>query len=143
VYDLMTQQLLKKLQTGVRWISTIDVHPGGDNLIIGSYDKRVCWFDMDLSPKPYRILRNHDRAVRGVAFSRRFPLFASGADDGKIQVFHGMVYNDMMQNPLIVPVSILDAHDVTEQLGVLTLEWHPTQPWLFSCGADGYVKLFS
>ena len=29
----------------------------GDNLIVGSYDKKVCWFDMDLSNKPYKILR--------------------------------------------------------------------------------------
>jgi len=143
VYDLMTQQLIKKLQTGVRWVSTLDVHPGGDNVVIGSYDKRVCWFDMDLSPKPYRVLRSHDKAVRGVGFSKRFPLFASASDDGKIQVFHGMVYHDMMQNPLIVPVSIVHAHKVTDQLGVLAIEWHPSQSWLFSSGADGDVKLFT
>ena len=29
----------------------------GDNLIIGSYDKRLTWFDMDLSSKPYKVLR--------------------------------------------------------------------------------------
>ena len=33
----------------------------GDNLIVGSYDRRLCWFDMDLSTKPYKTLRlvNH------------------------------------------------------------------------------------
>lgn len=35
----------------------MDVHPGGDNLIIGSYDKKLAWFDMDLSAKPYKTLR--------------------------------------------------------------------------------------
>ena len=29
----------------------------GDHLILGGYDKRVCWFDLDLSNKPYRIIR--------------------------------------------------------------------------------------
>jgi ribosome biogenesis protein ERB1 len=29
----------------------------GDNLIVGSYDKRLCWFDTDLSVKPYKTLR--------------------------------------------------------------------------------------
>lgn len=29
----------------------------GDNVIIGSYDARLCWFDIDLSTKPYKILR--------------------------------------------------------------------------------------
>lgn len=29
----------------------------GDNLVIGSYDNKLTWFDMDLSTKPYRTLR--------------------------------------------------------------------------------------
>ncbi|GAN03049.1 rRNA processing-related protein [Mucor ambiguus] len=32
VYDLMQQQLVKTLQTSVKWVSSIDIHPGGDNL---------------------------------------------------------------------------------------------------------------
>jgi ribosome biogenesis protein ERB1 len=35
----------------------MDVHPLGDNLIIGSYDKKMCWFDLDLGNKPFRTLR--------------------------------------------------------------------------------------
>jgi len=57
VYDLQRQRLLKTLQPGVKWVSSISVHPGGDNLIIGSYDRRVCWFDLDFSTRPYKILR--------------------------------------------------------------------------------------
>lgn len=53
----MQQQLVKTLQTSVKWVSSIDIHPGGDNVIIGSYDKRVCWFDLDLSSRPYKSLR--------------------------------------------------------------------------------------
>jgi len=33
------------------------IHPLGDNLIIGSYDRRLAWFDLDLSVKPYKTLR--------------------------------------------------------------------------------------
>lgn len=29
----------------------------GDNIIIGSYDKRLSWFDLSLSVKPYKTLR--------------------------------------------------------------------------------------
>lgn len=67
IYNLMKQEMIKKLQSGVKWISSIDIHPGGndqyilkfvgDNIIIGSYDKRLCWFDTDLSTKPYKTLR--------------------------------------------------------------------------------------
>lgn len=42
------------------------IHPGGDNLILGSYDKKTAWFDTELSSKPYKILRNHKMAVRSV-----------------------------------------------------------------------------
>jgi hypothetical protein len=38
-------------------VSCIDIHPGGDNLIVGSYDSRVNWFDLDLSTKPYKTLK--------------------------------------------------------------------------------------
>ena len=61
------------------------------------------WFDLDLSAKPYRALRYHQYAVRGAAFHRSYPLFASASDDATVHVFHGMVYSDLMTNPLIVP----------------------------------------
>lgn len=61
------------------------------------------WFDLDLSSKPYRSLRYHNYAVRGAAFHRTYPLFASSSDDATVHVFHGMVYADLMTNPLIVP----------------------------------------
>ena len=30
------------------------------------------------------------------------------------QVFHGMVYSDLMTNPLLVPVTILRGHEVVD-----------------------------
>lgn len=142
LYDLAAQQLLKTLQTGLKWISSIDVHPAGDNLLIGSYDKKLCWFDMDLSDKPYRTLRYHARALRSVAYHPTLPLFASSSDDGTIHVFHATIYTDLMQNPLIVPLKILRGHRITEGLGVLDLQWHPEKPWLVSSGADGECRLW-
>lgn len=58
-------------------------------------------------------------------------------------VYHGMVYKDMLQNPLLVPVKVLKGHALTRDLGVLDVAFHPTQPWVFSAGADGTVCLFS
>ncbi|KAI8997846.1 NUC169 domain-containing protein [Pilobolus umbonatus] len=143
VYDLMQQQSIKNLQTSCKWVSSIDIHPAGDNVIIGSYDKRVCWFDLDLSSRPYKSLRYHTKAVRQVTFHKRYPLFASSSDDGTIQVFYGMVYNDFLQNPLIVPVKILKGHEDKDGLGVLNIEFHPNQPWIFSTGADGTFRLWT
>lgn len=142
IYNLQRQELSKKLMSGVKWISSIDVHPQGDNVIIGSYDKRVCWFDMDLSTKPYKILRHHKMAVRQVVYHNCYPLFASAGDDGSVIVCHGTVYNDLMQNPLIVPLKILRGHKVMNELGVIDCTFHPHQPWIFTAGADKTIRLF-
>ncbi|XP_029448153.1 ribosome biogenesis protein BOP1 [Rhinatrema bivittatum] len=143
IYNLLKQELTKKLLTNCKWVSSMAVHPGGDNVICGSYDSKLAWFDLDLSTKPYKMLRHHKKALRAVAFHKHYPLFASGSDDGSVIVCHGMVYSDLLQNPLIVPVKVLKGHDITHDLGVLDVTFHPTQPWLFSSGADSTIRLFS
>ena len=150
------------------------VHPSGDHVLMGSYDKRLCWFDMDLSTSPYKTLRAHQYAVRSVAYHPRLPLFASASDDATIHVYHGRVYGaqrrrlhrvcavnifcaqhaltvllpvppaaDLLTNPLIVPLKILKVHKMHEHLGVMSIAFHPTQPWLFSSGSDGKVHLIT
>uniref|UniRef100_K7C1V0 Ribosome biogenesis protein BOP1 n=1 Tax=Pan troglodytes TaxID=9598 RepID=K7C1V0_PANTR len=143
LYHLLRQELTKKLMPNCKWVSSLAVHPAGDNVICGSYDSKLVWFDLDLSTKPYRMLRHHKKALRAVAFHPRYPLFASGSDDGSVIVCHGMVYNDLLQNPLLVPVKVLKGHVLTRDLGVLDVIFHPTQPWVFSSGADGTVRLFT
>ncbi|XP_050795303.1 ribosome biogenesis protein BOP1 [Gopherus flavomarginatus] len=143
LYNLLKQELAKKLMTNCKWVSSMAIHPAGDNLICGSYDSKLAWFDLDLSTKPYRVLRHHKKALRSVAFHKHYPLFASGSDDGSVIVCHGMVYNDLLQNPLIVPVKVLKGHAPTRDLGVLDVLFHPTQPWLFSSGADATIRLFA
>ena len=143
IYHLTQQKLVKTLTSGCKWISTIDVHPSGDHVIVGSCDRRLCWFDLDLGSMPYKTLKYHTKALRGAKFHKRYPLMATAADDGNVHVFHSMVYSDLMRSPLIVPVKKLVAHEPNRQnLGALALDFHPTQPWLFSCGGDSSVKLF-
>ncbi|KAI0269246.1 BOP1NT-domain-containing protein [Gloeopeniophorella convolvens] len=142
IYNLAEQKLLKTLTPGIRWISSMDVHPSGDHLIVGGYDRKLCWFDLELSDKPYKILRYHSRAIRSLHFHPTYPLFASSSDDGSIQVFHARVYSDLLTDPLIVPLKILRGHDVREGLGVLQVKWVPKQPWLISTGADSTVAVW-
>lgn len=92
MYDLVKQTRVKKLTTSAQWISSIALHPGGDNVLVGTYDSKVLWFDLDLSVSAYQTLRYHNAAVRGVAFHSRYPLFASASDDRSVIVSHGMVY---------------------------------------------------
>ncbi|KAM0906590.1 hypothetical protein ACQ4PT_016717 [Festuca glaucescens] len=128
VYDLQKAEVVKKLESGLREISSISIHPGGDNVIVGSKDGKLCWFDTDLSTKPYKMLKydfsyledslflyffpaqNHSKDITSVTFHRRYPLFASSSEDCTAYVFYGMVYADLNQNPLIVPLEILRGH---------------------------------
>lgn len=142
-YDLSKQELLRTIQPGARWISSFDLHPGGDNLIVGSYDKRLLWHDLDLSMRPYKTLRYHKKAIRAVKFHQGgLPLFADASDDGSLQIFHGKVVGDLMENASIVPLKVLKGHAVKKELGVMDVDWHPREPWCVSAGADGTCRLW-
>lgn len=142
VYDLLKHKLIKKLETGVREVSSFASHSGGDNVIVGSREGKLCWFDMDLSSKPYKTLKCHSKDITNVAFHRSYPLFASCSDDCTAYVFHGTVYSDLDQNPLIVPLEILRGHSSTNGRGVMDCKFHPRLPWLFTAGADSVIKLY-
>jgi len=145
VYNLVKQELQKKLLTNCKYVSSIAVHPKGDNVLAGSYEARLSWFDMDLSTKPYKTMKYHESAIRSVVFHRKYPLFASASDDGTVIISHGMVYSDLLQNPLIVPVKVLRGHKRSKDtgLGVLDCIFHPTQPWIVSAGADATLRLYT
>lgn len=70
VYHLMEQKLVKRLLSGCKWLSSMDIHQSGDHVIVGSYDRRLVWFDMDLSSTPYKTLKFHEKAVRSIAFHK-------------------------------------------------------------------------
>mmetsp|Transcript_19093 Transcript_19093/g.28098 ORF Transcript_19093/g.28098 Transcript_19093/m.28098 type:complete len:848 (+) Transcript_19093:79-2622(+) len=142
IYHLVKQAMVKRLLTGCRWVTSLDVHPSGDHIIAGSLDRKMVWFDLDLSETPYKTLRYHEKGLRHVSFHPRYPLMASASDDGSVHVFHNTVYSDLMRNPLIVPVKILRGHGIVKKLGVLSFAFHPSQPWLFSAGADGKIHLY-
>ncbi|RLN03441.1 hypothetical protein C2845_PM13G11410 [Panicum miliaceum] len=142
VYDLQKAQLVKKLESGLREISSISIHPGGDNVIVGSKDGKLCWFDTDLSTRPYKTLKIHSKDITNVTFHRKYPLFASSSEDCTAYVCHGMVYSDLNQNPLIVPLEILRGHSSSDGRGVLDCKFHPKQPWLFTAGADSVIRLY-
>jgi len=125
-------------------ISSLDVHHSGDHLVVGSLDRRMIWFDLDLGEMPYKTLKYHEKAIRGVRFHQRYPLMGSCSDDGNVHIFHSMVYSDLMRNPLVIPVKVLrDAHKITKKIGVLDMVFHPKMPWVFTCGADGVIHMFT
>jgi ribosome biogenesis protein ERB1 len=142
VYNLAKQALAKKLQAGSGPLTSLAIHPRGDNLLVGSADKKCAWFDLDLGARPYKTFASHGASVTSVAFHPRYPLFASGGDDATAHVFHGRVYDDLATNALIVPLKVLRGHSVEAHAGVQALAWHPSQPWLATAGADGTARLW-
>jgi ribosome biogenesis protein ERB1 len=50
---------------------------------------------------------------------------------------------DLMTNPLIVPVKSLRGHSTIDFQGVLDVAFHPSQPWLFTGGADTNIFLYT
>ncbi|BES94044.1 Pescadillo homolog [Nesidiocoris tenuis] len=143
IYDLAKREITKKLLTSSKWIADIAVHPGGDNLIVGTYDRKVLWFDLELSTKPYKRLSLHSQAVRSVAYHSRYPLFATVSDDQSLIVSHGMVYNDLLQNALIVPLKRFSCHKQVSDFSLFSVTFHPQQPWVFTSGADGNIILYT
>ena len=109
-------------------------------MLIGGVDPKVQWFDMDLSTKAYKTLRHHKKSVRSVQFHNKYPLFASASDDGTVVVCHGMVYDDLLQNALIVPVKVCKAPK--DSSAMINCTFHPIQPWLFACSSNT-VRLFT
>jgi ribosome biogenesis protein ERB1 len=77
-----------------------------------------------------------------VSYHQRYPLFASASDDGSVHVFHGRVFSDLLQNPLIVPVKKLEGHDVTGGLGTSGIMKKMVGKGALLCGeANSRVRL--
>ncbi|KAI9893520.1 MAG: Ribosome biogenesis protein erb1 [Vezdaea aestivalis] len=143
-WNLQTSEPTKTMQPSARWVSSIDIHPSGEHILAGSFDRRTMWHDIELQPQPYKTLRYHSKAVRAVRFHQgAYPLFADASDDGTVQIVHGKVFADAIENASIVPVKVLRGHRITDGLGVLDLSWHSKHPWIFSSGADGTCRFWS
>ena len=41
VYNLAKQELTKKLHSGVKWVSSIDIHPQGEHSLLQCFDSKV------------------------------------------------------------------------------------------------------
>lgn len=115
VFHLVKKVQIKKLDSGLKWINSMAVHPSGDYVIVGSFDCRLACFDLNTSEKPFRTLKYHSKAIRSVCFHSHYPLMATASDDGTLNVFHITVYpDDLVRAPLIVPVKRIVAHDVVQ-----------------------------
>ncbi|KAI6217676.1 Ribosome biogenesis protein BOP1-like protein [Aphelenchoides fujianensis] len=150
LYDLAKCTLLKKIFTGTKWLSSIQLDAHGNNLFVGGLDRVFSWIDLELSNKPWKTLRSHSAAVRALTYHRKFPLLATVSDDATAIVYHARCPQDFTEENELVPVKRLFGHKHQqeevkkdkEQLAMLSAVFHPTQPWLLTGGADGQIGLF-
>ena len=140
-YNLLAHRLQKRYKAAGGITTCLSIHPEGDNFLVGDTTSHTSWFDSDFSDKPYKRMRSHKGVVNAVAYhptTNAYPLFCSGASDGQVHVFHGMVYDDYNKNALVVPVKILK-----HQRPVYSVCWHPTLPWVFTSTEDGTVACWT
>jgi len=140
-YNLLAHKLQKRYKAQGGVTTCLDVHPEGDNFLVGDTTSHTQWYDCDFSDKPYKRMRSHKGVINSVAYHRNtdaYPLFATGASDGQVHIFHGMVYDDYNKNALIVPVKILK-----HQRPVYTVCWHPNLPWVFTATEEGTVSCWT
>jgi len=99
--------MIRKFVSNLNTITHLSLHKDGENIIAGTKDGKVAWFQLDLSDKPYKIMEFHDDKIRSVSFHNNYPLMCSSSRNGKILVYHSTVYDDLIQDPLIVPLKVL------------------------------------
>lgn len=103
VYSLSRQVLVKKLLTGNQWNSTLATHPSGDHVLLGSIDKKVCWFDLDLGVTPYKKMQYHEKGITKVCFHPNYPMFASASEDCiNLFIFHQVPSISSMERYLVI-----------------------------------------
>lgn len=53
----MSKSLVCSYSAGIDSVSVLDIHSGGEHVIVGGLNRRLTWFDLDLGERPYKILR--------------------------------------------------------------------------------------
>lgn len=142
IYNLQKQEMVRKFISNLGTITHISIHKNGSDLIAGAKDGKVAWFQLELSDKPFKLMDYHQDKIKSVGYHKEFPLFFSCSRNGKLLVYYGKVTEEELTDPLIVPLKVLRASH--SKNGNYTCAcFHPKQPWVFSGGEDGIIRLWS
>ena len=126
VYNLKQQLLVKKFK-GLECPVHISVHVSGDHILAACEDCKLLWYDYDLSSTPYKTFPFHKKQLTYVHTHRRYPLLATAGLDNSMHIFHAQVYADYLQQPLIVPLRVIETKFPPKKC-----LFHPRQPWIAS-----------
>jgi len=134
--------MVRKFVSNLNTITHISIHKNGDDIIAGSKDGKVAWFQLELSEKPYKIMDYHGDKIKIVGFHNHYPLFLSCSRNGKILVYHSTIYDDLVQDPIIVPLKVLKPVGSANSNFTFSC-FHPKHPWIFTSGEDNLIRLWT
>ena len=141
--------MVRKFVSNLNTIIDISVHKGGEDLIVGTKDGKVAWFQLELSEKPFKIMEYHQDKIKNVSFHSQYPLFSSCSKNGKLLLYHATISADMIKDPIIVPLKVLKPQNTDNTCKiffylVLTYScFHPKHPWVFTSGEDNLIRMWS
>ena len=138
LYNLYKQELVRKFVSNLNTISSISIHNEGSDLIVGAKDGKVCWFQLELSAKPFKTMDYHGDKIKTVEFHCLYPLFASCSRNGKILIYYGKVTEQELTDPLIVPLK-----ELYNKSNFTCSCFHSKMPWIFSGDDKGIIKLWT
>jgi WD40 repeat protein len=140
VYNLLDQQFTVTIPapSTTTVLTALALHPNGDHVVLGTSKGKVLWYEMDSPNTPAYKLRPHTSSVRDIIFHAKYPLFATCSADGKTNIFHNTIYDDLLRPPMIVPVKSLS----TRGTRPTALEFHKKEAWIYIGSSDGRIRLF-
>lgn len=141
IYNIKLNKLIKKFQTPCNQITTLCIHPDGKNLLIGSQNNRIYWYEYTISKRPTFTLNNHSDYISCIKFHKKYPLFFTSSHDGTVHIFHYTIYDDLITKPKIIPLKIIRTHK-NDSLSIYDCEFHPIHPWIFISGAKHMIRLY-
>ena len=63
-------QSTNNLYVRIRLSPSTSLHGLVRKVVVGSYDRRLGWYDLELSSFPYKTLRYHERGIRKARLQR-------------------------------------------------------------------------
>lgn len=145
IFDLKAQEVIKKLLSGCKHLTSAKIHPNGDHLLLGSADRKLVWFDLDSGNKPFKKMKLHSETIAGVNFHpnyKHFPLMGSYSQDCKAIVQFAKTDPQNIDDPLIVPLKSLRAHSKMDAMGVTDCQFFHLKHWMITAGQDRFVQFW-
>ena len=102
--------MIKKFVSNLNTITNISLHKGGDNIISGTKDGKVGFFQIDMSTEPLKILDYHGDKIKSVDFHSTYPLAISSSRNGKLLIYHFKTNDDIISDPVIIPLKSIKAN---------------------------------